>query len=101
MDLQRYVSPDLTHFVGRRHRTLTKQYAVLKAILREGRLRAPKPNGFGRVPYVLHINASARLSENSAYRPSMICFCDIPLATLASIFGMLLLSSLAKKQECE
>jgi len=78
MDVQRYVSPDLTHFVGRGRKTLREQYLVLKKILKEGRLRTPRPEKLRRAPYVLQIHPSKRLSENEAYRASVVCFCDIP-----------------------
>ena len=82
MDIQRYVSPDLTHFVGRGRKTPKEQYVVLKTILRQGVLRTPKPEKLRRAPYVLDIHQSERLSQNRAYRTSVVCFCDIPLGDL-------------------
>lgn len=82
MDVQRYVSPDLTHFVGRGRRTLKEQYAVLRKILKEGRLRTPKDVELRRAQYVLSVDLAARLSSNEAYTDSVVCFCDIPLADL-------------------
>lgn len=82
MDVQRYVSSDLTHFVGRNRKTLKEQYPVLEKILREGRLRTPRHGKPSRAPYVLEIDPSERLSGNEAYRPSVVCFCDIPTGDL-------------------
>jgi hypothetical protein len=82
MSIQRYVSPDLTHFVGRGKRNQEERYAVLKAILHSGQLRARKPRDLEHAPYVLRINAETKLSSNDAYAPSVVCFCDIPLGDL-------------------
>jgi hypothetical protein len=81
MDIQRYVSRDLTHFVGRGRKPLNQQYQVLRKILTERVLRAPKPKRFSRAPYVLRIYRFG-LSENRAYRGSVVCFCDIPQGDL-------------------
>lgn len=90
MDIQRYVSPDLTHFVGRGRKPLHEQYRLLKKILREGTLRAPGPKRIKREAsivgldkrYWLERKSAARLSDNGAYRGSFVCFCDIPLSDL-------------------
>lgn len=82
MELQRYVSPDLTHFVGRRRKSLKGQYSVLKKILKEGMLRTPRPRNLRRAAYVLEIDQSAKLSTNEAYCASVVCFCDIPAGDL-------------------
>jgi len=78
MSLQRYVSPDLTHFVGRGLRTQREQYALLRAVLEEGRLRARSPTRVGRAAYALEMRPNVRLSGNRAFRGSYVCFCDIP-----------------------
>lgn len=80
MSSQRYVSADLTHFVGRKRKTLAEQYHVLKRILTEGRLRGPKKMKGQR--YSLDIDPSGRLSENAPYLGPFVCFCDIPIADL-------------------
>ena|SRR2546422_171354 len=92
MEIQRYVSPDLTHFVGRGRKTFKDQYRVLRRILREGTLRAPISNKPEREPYIrevnkrkpylLEIKPSESLSENKAFRGTVVCFCDIPIADL-------------------
>ena len=83
MDLQRYVSPDLTHFVGAALPNQRRQFALLKKIVRQGVLQA-KPrsrllpdNVFEHAKYI-----DRKLSSNEAYRGSIVCFCDIPLADL-------------------
>jgi hypothetical protein len=82
MGSQRYVSPDLTHFVGRSLGTDECRYRLLRRILRGGVLKArPKPRGL-RAPHVLVINTNEKLSSNEAYRGSVVCFCDIPLSDL-------------------
>ena len=81
--LQRYVSPDLTHFVGQKCKTHKDRYRLLKKILREGRLRAPKPARVRDATYVLLTDTTAKLSSNNAYRGSVVCFCDIPPGDLA------------------
>lgn len=90
MDIQRYVSPDLTHLVGRGRKPHREQYRLLKKILREGTLRAPRAKriknegsviGIDKV-YWLERRSAARLSDNGAYRGSFVCFCDIPLSDL-------------------
>jgi hypothetical protein len=86
MDIQRYVSPDLTHFVGRTRQSLEKQYQVLKKILRSGKLRASRPPGLSqsaqRAPYALLTYPSKRLSTNKAFRGTYVCFADIPVGDL-------------------
>ncbi len=83
VDLQRYVSPDLTHFVGASLNSQRKQFALLKKIIRQGVLQArPRrkrmpPNMFEREK-----DADRTLSSNEAYKAPIICFCDIPLADL-------------------
>jgi hypothetical protein len=82
VDLQRYVSPDLTHFVGR-GRTQEEQFALLKKLIRQGVLQA-RPHRHRKL-HGLYIQAKAineRLSSNLAYLGAIVCFCDIPVADL-------------------
>src|SRR6266478_7108286 len=82
MGVQRYVSPDLTHFVGRSLRNRELRYRLLRRILRTGVLKArPKPAGI-RAAHVLAKNPDLPLSSNDACRGSVVCFCDIPLGDL-------------------
>ena len=82
MNVQRYVSPDLTHFVGRSLRNREQRYRLLRRILRAGVLKArPKPARV-RAAHILAKNPDLALSSNDAYRGSVVCFCDIPLGDL-------------------
>jgi hypothetical protein len=76
---QRYVSTELTHFVGRGLVT-EKQYRLLMKIINEGWLTHPphNPNRSGN----LSVNTAAKFSTNEMYNPEMVCFCDIPVADL-------------------
>jgi len=74
--MQRYVSPHLTHFVGR-GKEPEKQYALLVAILRSGWLTHPPHNP--AISGNLTVNSAALLSRNEMYAPEVVCFCDIPL----------------------
>jgi len=83
MLLQRYVSSDLTHFVGRSVKIKRKRYLLLRRILKDGLLRArPKPAGLGSGIYYLQKDAEKSLSMNEACEGSAVCFCDIPLGDL-------------------
>ncbi|MDD5435724.1 MAG: abortive infection system antitoxin AbiGi family protein [Nitrospira sp.] len=73
--IQRYISKELTHFVGRGKRT-ESQYRLLIKILREGLLYNTKAN------VSLVVNLSAKISQNEMYLPQMVCFCDIPVEDL-------------------
>ncbi len=80
---QRYISNELTHFVGRRLSTEDKQFALLVRILKTGRLLA---TGLEREENedvgALRFRPGRRFSENEMYEPSMVCFCDIPVTDL-------------------
>lgn len=86
MTLQRYVSRELTHFVGRSLRlpdgqaNEEAQYSLFLQILRSGWLTHPphKPNVHGN----LSVTTGAKISENQMYSPEIVCFCDIPTADL-------------------
>ena len=81
---QRYISNELTHFIGRQLRDSTidyeeKQYEILLGILNSGLLThsttAPMKIG-------LLVSENNDISRNEMYNPNMVCFCDIPLADL-------------------
>lgn len=83
MLIQRYVSSDLTHFVGQRLRNQRERYKLLKRILRTGLLKAsPKTKGAGPLVRVLRKDTELRLSSNQACGLPAVCFCDIPLCDL-------------------
>jgi hypothetical protein len=80
MPSQRYVSKELTHFVGRGMSDEAAQYVLLIRILSGGWLsHAPHdPDIVGNIG----VNKGATLSSNELYAPQVICFCDIPLDDL-------------------
>ncbi|MFC1932655.1 abortive infection system antitoxin AbiGi family protein [Chloroflexota bacterium] len=76
---QRYISKELTHFVGKGLRPAS-QYKTLIKILSEGWLtHAPHdPSVSGN----LVVKPSAKISQNEMYSPQVVCFCDIPVEDL-------------------
>jgi len=78
--VQRYVSKELSHFVGRGLNSPDERFALLLSILRAGCLTHP-PHSLN-VSGNLTINPSASLSSNEMYTPQVICFCDIPVEDL-------------------
>jgi hypothetical protein len=76
MDLQRYVSDELTHLVGSKlMNDREAQYQLLLKILKEQRLRSPASNQ-------LTIDYEKDLCSDQMFSPSVVCFCDIPLGDL-------------------
>lgn len=79
--MQRYVSKELTHFVGtslKEGRTYeAKQYDLLAAILRSGALK-PRPDFPDSLLVISLKDDKEPLSGNQAYWPYCVCFCDIP-----------------------
>ena len=79
---QRYISHELTHFVGSKLRKSKnkskedKQYELLIRILRERWIYNPN------VGVSLVIKPSAKISQNEMYLPQMVCFSDIPVEDL-------------------
>ena len=82
---QRYVSKDLTHFVGRNKKTPEEQYQLLLQIVRSGELRADPMCAPGKrvVSGRTKFGIRARFSQCETYEFPGVCFCDIPLADLA------------------
>lgn len=77
--LQRYISRELTHFVGR-GREETVQYETLVKILNGG-LLTPLPGDPERAGMSeVHINN--KLSDETMFLGRVVCFCDIPVADL-------------------
>jgi hypothetical protein len=96
--MQRYVSKELTHFVGRNLRESIMdeeeredaQYKILLKIIQEKCIsREPHScrlleKGLKYSPargYSVHTRN--RFSNNSRYVPNMVCFCDIPIGDLS------------------
>ena len=84
MENQRYVSDELTHFVGRRHGREPDgeecQYRLLVDILRSGLLGTQSQVFAGP-------SKDQRFSDNQYYKADMVCFSDIPVADLAIHMG--------------
>ncbi|MFH1060456.1 MAG: abortive infection system antitoxin AbiGi family protein, partial [Pseudomonadota bacterium] len=84
MSLQRYVSDELTHFVGRGLSHLDQaeeqQYALLVEILRGGVLGTDKST---EVTY----SKDKRFSANEFYKANLVCFSDIPVPDLGIHMG--------------
>ena len=78
-NIQRYISKELTHFVGK-GLNRASQYKLLIKILKEGCLTHPPHNIHQSGNLV--IRSGARISKNEMYSPQMVCFCDIPLEDL-------------------
>ena len=78
MTAQRYVSNELTHFVGR-GKTEDEQYDILvNKILREGWLTFPPHDR--RVTRSPAIDHRETISDGRMISHQVVCFCDIPLA---------------------
>ncbi len=98
---QRYVSSEMTHFVGR-DLPEADQYKLLIKIITSGWLtHAPHdPAISGR----LTLNTDAQISENEMYYPQIISFSDIPIGELDihiqkfSRFGLSFLKSFLVEQ---
>lgn len=78
--LQRYISKELTHFVGRGLAHKDEQYSLLVGILTSGWLTHPPHNPL--VSGNLSVKTNARISVNEMYSPEVVCFCDIPLSDI-------------------
>lgn len=89
---QRYVSNELTHFVGRGLRDSERRYESLLQIVRSGLLKSPgqsdiqvEPGFKGPVTRIKHsrtVLSNKSLSSNDKYQASVVCFADIPLEDL-------------------
>jgi hypothetical protein len=78
--LQRYVSRELTHFVGRGPhgpKPLEEQYATLLSILTSGWLSGDFNNP-GK-PRPIEINGFKKVCEADVFDTRPVCFCDIPV----------------------
>ncbi len=79
--MQRYISSELTHFVGKGLSEDT-QYQLLVKIISRGFLSHPPHSR--NVTGNLIVNPSAKMSENEMYNPQVVCFFfilvdDLPL----------------------
>jgi hypothetical protein len=76
---QRYISKELTHFIGR-GLSEKEQYELLVRIITTGKLLHP-PFSTAESGN-LTVNPNESISENRMYNPQVVCFCDIPLDDL-------------------
>ena len=74
--MQRYISNELFHFVGR-NKSREEQYSILKAILTECKLGTGEKGAISTT-----ISPLEDLSSNEVYTSEMVCFCDIPINDL-------------------
>lgn len=80
-DIQRYVSDELTHFVGR-SKTEEEQYGLLvNKIIKAGWLMHPPHDLNQKSGY--EVRFDALISKNELVNPRIICFCDIPVGDLS------------------
>lgn len=77
--IQRYISKELTHFVGR-GLSEEEQYLLFVDIITSGWLTHP-PHRLDVTPH-LEIRTRGRISMNEMYNPTVVCFCDIPVMDL-------------------
>jgi len=73
----RYVSNELTHFVGRGLKTEEERFSLLVKILRTRWLRPSHREELGP-GFTLMADTRKYLSSNEAVRAAAVCFCDIP-----------------------
>lgn len=72
---QRYVSHELTHFVGRDDPSDEERFRRFCQVLSSGKLL---PGGREDAVGNMQVQFQRPLSSNEVYLPEMICFCDIP-----------------------
>ncbi len=78
MRLQRYVSDELAHFVGRRHLGHQEaQYDLLLKILTDGQLHPGGAEEYAGLEMWSAIGQS-HLCDEDMFFPPVVCFCDIP-----------------------
>jgi len=75
--IQRYISNELTHFLGKELRTEEEQYYLFLKILRDGWLTHPPHNPMVSGGY--SYSSWNSLCTNEMFEANVICFCDIPL----------------------
>lgn len=80
MPTQRYISRELTHFVGRDEASDDDRFRLLVKILTTGLLtphaKNPEEGNISRV------DTTGKLSDESMFLGRVTCFCDIPLSDL-------------------
>ena len=79
---QRYISEELTHFIGKDIPDESDQYKLLVEILSSGWLTHPPHKQAEKNSGGLTLSSHVQLSDNLMYSPEIICFCDIPIEDL-------------------
>ncbi len=79
--LQRYVSSELSHFVGKGQAEEVQYDTLVNKILKTGWLTYP-PHDLTR-PRSLSLDFSSLISDDKALKYEVVCFCDIPDSDLA------------------
>lgn len=80
MSIQRYVSRELTHFIGRGNLPDEQYDIMVNKILKPGWLTFPPHDR--RTDRSPGINLSKPISDGQMISSQVVCFCDIPLADL-------------------
>ena len=80
---QRYVSNELTHFVGRGLEADEERYSLLVKILKSGWLTPGPVQDPQKGQSTLITTSGAKFSDQGMYDPQVVCFCDIPVADLS------------------
>ncbi len=75
--LQRYISKELTHFVGSKLNRKEDQYQLLVKIIKDCNLKGRNIGG----DLVVDVG-TPRMSDNEVFMPNVVCFCDIPVEDL-------------------
>jgi hypothetical protein len=76
MGSQRYISNELTHFIGRSLNDEEAQYQLLLKIIRDGWLTHPPHDP--TKPLDEHFDAAKLISADGLAVRGIVCFCDIP-----------------------
>ena len=79
---QRYISDELTHFVGKNIANDNDQYNLLVDIINSGWLTHAPHEKTEKDSGGLTLSRHSPLSDNLMYSPEVICFCDIPIDDL-------------------
>lgn len=80
---QRYVSNELTHFVGRGLKTDEERYFLLVKILKSGWLTPGPVQDPQERHRTLITTPGAKFSAEEMFNPHVVCFCDIPVGDLS------------------
>lgn len=79
--MQRYISKELTHFVGRNLRE-DEQYNILLKIIKEKCISYPPHKTKEKDCTRDSVIVRSKFSSNNMIVPGMVCFCDIPIDDL-------------------